>query len=306
MMARVAAAQTQAAPNGRWQLPAEGTQTLQLIYSGDSNGAMESARRMQAADPQNPLGYLLEAEADWWTIFCENLEFKWNFLDVWHRPAETALQKSYSKLADKSISLAESHLEQKESAEMHLYAGMGYIMRGRMLGLREDRRGTAHAGVSARQHLLRAKDLDPEMADADTGLGLYNYFVDTLSAITKMLRFFMGIPGGNKKEGVRELENAMQHGQLTAVEARFYLAKNLRTYDRDYARAADLLDPLVQQYPQNAVFELMLGNMNSLLNRKERAAAAYQAAQAAKIADPACAAKVAALAKAGLAALGNP
>ena len=95
----------------------------------------------------------------------------------------------------------------------------------------------------------------------------------------------------------------MVHGQLTAVEARFYLAKNLRTYDRDYARAADLLEPLAQQYPQNPVFTLMLANMNSLLNRKEKAAAEFQAASAAKISDSNCAAKTARLAEQGRATL---
>jgi hypothetical protein len=300
--ARVACAQ-ETSTAGRWQLPPDAVQALQQLYSGDSDAAMKSARQIEAAEPQNPLGYLLEAEIDWWSIFCANLEWKWNFLDVWHHPAEDALQQSYMQLAGNSISLAETQIARQDTAEMELYDGMGYIMRGRLLGLREDRRGAAHAGVSARQHLMRASELDPEMADADTGLGLYNYYVDTLSGIAKVLRFFMGIPGGSKKDGIQQLENAMEHGRLTAVEARFYLAKNLRTYDRDYARAADLLEPLAQQYPQNPVFALMLGNMNSLLNRKEKAAAEFQAAKDAQVSDSNCATKIAALAEQGLAAL---
>ena len=90
-------------------------------------------RQIETADAQNPLGYLLEAEIDWWTIYCQNFEFRWNFLDVWHHPVEDAVQQSYLDLASRSISLAESRLEKQETAEMHLYAGMGYIMRGRLL-----------------------------------------------------------------------------------------------------------------------------------------------------------------------------
>lgn len=301
--ARSACAQETSGAGAHWQLPPDAVEALQQLYSGDSDAALKSARQIEAAEPQNPLGYLLEAEIDWWSIFCANLEWKWNFLDVWHHPADDALQQSYLQLVDKSVSLAETGIARQDTAEMELYDGTGYIMRGRLLGLREDRRGTARAGVSARQHLMRARELDPEMADADTGLGLYNYYVDTLSGIAKVLRFFMGIPGGSKKDGIQELQNAMEYGQLTAVEARFYLAKNLRTYDRDYARAADLLEPLAQEYPQNPVFALMLANMNSLLNRKEKAAAEYEAARAAKISDSNCAAKTAALAEQGLAAL---
>lgn len=258
---------------------------------------------MESADAQSPLGYLLEAEIDWWTFFCENFEFKWNFLDVWHHPPEDALQQAYLDLASKSISLAESRLQTQESAEMHLYAGMGYIMRGRLLGMRDDRRGTVRAGVKGREHLMRAREMDPGMADAETGIGLYNYYVDTLSTMIKVLRFLMGIPGGSKKDGVSQLENAMENGQLTAVEARFYLAKNLRTYDREYERAAELLEPLARQYPQNPIFALMLGNMNSLLNRKEKAAENYRAAAAMKIGDATCAKNVQKVAQEGLAAL---
>ena len=72
-----------------------------------------------------------------------------------------------------------------------------------MYALRGESRNTARSGVRAREHLLRAKTLDPTLADADFGLGLYNYYVDTLSGIARILRFFMGIPGGSKQEGIR-------------------------------------------------------------------------------------------------------
>ena len=71
-------------------------------------------------------------------------------------------------------------------------------------------------GVRAREHLLKALQLDPSLADAYTGVGLYNYYVDTLSALAKMLRFFMGIPGGSKRDGVRQLEKAMTEGEITS------------------------------------------------------------------------------------------
>ncbi len=88
------------------------------------------------------------------------------------------------------------------------------------------------------------------MADAYLGLGLYNYYVDTLSAMAKVLRFFMGIPGGDKREGLRQLEIASTKGQLTQLEARFNMAKNLRNYDFDYARAQQAAAPLLTAYPE--------------------------------------------------------
>jgi predicted Zn-dependent protease len=144
------------------------------------------------------------------------------------------------------------------------------------------------------------------MTDAYTGLGLYNYYVDTLSSIARILRFFMGIPGGDKREGIRQLKIAMNDGPLTAVEARFYLAKNLRTYDLNYAQALDILAPLVKQYPTNPTFALLMGDVEGELGHNDLAAQYYRAAAAAAPSDTACAARVAKLAHDAEAALAVP
>ncbi len=290
---------------GKLNLPPEASQGLQLIYAGDPDAAMELFRKLQQQQPDHPLGYLLEANARWWKLFCEACEIKYGTIDAWRRPRLTA-DDAYLALADKAIQLAEAQLKPNDTAPMRLYAGMAWLLRGRLLGLRDDRRGTARAGVKAREHLLRAIQLDPDLADAYTGLGLYNYYVDTLSAFARLLRFFMGIPGGDKKEGIRQLELAMSKGELTSVEARFYLAKNLRNYDHKYERAAELLAPLTEQYSQNPIFLLLLGDLNAKLARKEPAATNFRAAQKLEIRDAACRARVQKVARAALAALGAP
>jgi Flp pilus assembly protein TadD len=110
----------------------------------------------------------------------------------------------------------------------------------------------------------------------------------------------MGIPGGSKKDGMKQLEAAMQSGVYTPVEARVYLAKNLRNYDQQYGRAAQLLEPLVDQYPANPLFHLLLGDMYAKLGRKEKAAAQFRAAKALATRDIACAARVQQIAQTAL------
>jgi tetratricopeptide (TPR) repeat protein len=171
--------------------------------------------------------------------------------------------------------------------------------------------------VRAREHLINAAQMDPQLADAQTGLGLYNYYVDTLSAMARVLRFFMGIPGGSRKEGTLQLERAMASGHLTQAEARFYLAKNLRNYEQRYDRSVALLQPLVAQYPRNPVFHLLLGDFHAKLGHASEAAASYRTALALAAAPPAaaagspsprdtpCAARIRALATQALAALAS-
>ncbi len=286
-------------------LPSEATEGLRLIYSGDPDAAIELFRKLESQQPDHPLGYLLEANARWWKLYCEACEIKWNTIDAWHRP-KLPEDAAYFELADRAIALAEARLKASDQAEMQLYAGMGYALKARLLGLRDERKATARAGVKAREHFLRALELDPDLADAYTGLGLYNYYADTLSAIAKLLRFFMGIPGGNKKEGIRQLQLGMRKGELTVVEAQVYLAKNLRNYDHQYERAEELLAPLVEQYPANPIFLLLLGDINAKLGRQDKAAASFGAAEKLAVRDSACASRVQQVARTALAALSAP
>ena len=278
-------------PAQKLNLPPEVKRALEKMYSGDPDAAIEAAHSFEKAQPDHPLGYLLEVEARWWKIYCAGCEVKWGMVDAWKRPKKAG-DDEYLKLADRAIRLAEAEIKQSDSAEMRLYAGIGWALKARLYGLREERRATAHAGVAAREQFLQAIQLDPNLADAYTGLGLYNYYVDTLSPMVKMLRFFLGIPGGSKKEGIKQLERGMSHGELTAIEARFYLAKNLRTYDHQYERALTIAAPLVEHYPHNPLFLLLVGNLSMELGRKESAAANFHAAQKLAIPDPACAARI--------------
>jgi tetratricopeptide (TPR) repeat protein len=269
------------------KLPDAARHGLDLLYSGRPDDALADFRQVQAADPASPLGYILEAELHWSRIYCEACQIKWNTIDAWERP-KIAADEAYLALAEKVITLSESHITQVDSPEMRLYAGIGWGLRARLLGLRGDRRGTARAGVNARTQFLRCLQLDPQMADAYTGLGLYNYYVDTLSPMARVLRFLMGIPSGSKTEGIRQLEAAMANGDLTRVEARFYLAKNLRTYDQAYARSLEVFTPLVEEFPRNPVFELLLGDIQAKLGQNELASGSFRRAREFSSGDTAC------------------
>jgi tetratricopeptide (TPR) repeat protein len=274
------------------------------IYSGDLEGGREAALRLQQEQPEHPIGYLLEAEALWWKIWCTSAEFKYGMNFPRHR-AKLAADRRYLELAAKATLLAEDEIAKHDTAEMEFYAGTGAALTARLYGLRGEGRNTARAGVRAREHLLRAIAMNAELADADLGLGLYNYYVDTLSAAARVLRFFMGIPGGSKKEGIRQLQHAIEEGVLVPPEARFYLAINLHNYDQQYDRALEVIGPLVEKYPSNALFQLAQGDLFAKLGRKKQARDSYQAAGSAAVSDPECRQHVQKLVEASLAALGD-
>ena len=271
-------------------IPPDATKAIDLMYSGKPAEAVALARTLETARPDHPLGYLIEADVLWWNIYCKWSERKYSTIDAWShtRPAD-ADDVADLALADKVARLAEAGIAQFDTAEMELYAGLGYASRARLLALRFEKMPVARAGVEARKHLLRCLELDPQMADAYLGLGLYNYYVDTLSAMAKILRFFMGIPGGDKHVGLRQLEMASTKGELTRSEARFNMARSLRNYDFDYARAKQAATPLVAEYPGNCIFLLLAGDIDQKLGQTEEAAAKFHAAAAASWEEKTCA-----------------
>jgi tetratricopeptide (TPR) repeat protein len=219
-----------------------------------------------------------------------------------HHPKSPS-DKHYLDLAAKASALAEAQIKEHDSAEMQFYAGMGDALAARLYGLRGEGRTTARSGVRARERLLRALALNSDLADADFGLGLYNYYIDTLSAAARVLRFFMGIPGGNKKQGIRQLQHAIEDGVLVPPAARFYLAINLHNYDQQYEHALAVIDPLVEKYPSNALFQLARGDLLAKLGRTAKARESYDAAARAPITDQECQQHVHELVRASLAAL---
>jgi len=284
-------------------LPPETPAILDKIYFFDLDGAVEAAKRMEQERPNHPLGYLLETEALWWRIWCTSADFKYGMSDARRRPKLEA-DRHYFELAARALSLAQTQIKQNESAEMQFYAGMAEASSARLYGLRGENRNAARSGVRGREHLLRAKALDPDLADADLGLGLYNCYVDTLSSIARILRFFMGIPGGSKQEGVRLLEQAIAQGVLTTNIARFYLALNLHRYDQQYEKALTVVGPLVDKYPANPLFQLARGDLYAKLGRKQQALACYRAASALPVQNVECQTHVQELVRASIAALG--
>ena len=284
-------------------VPPESPAILDKIFSFDLEGAVDAAKRMEQDRPDHPLGFLLEAEALWWRIWCTSAEFKYGMNDARRRPKLPADQH-YFELTSTASSLVSAQLQRGESAEMHFYAGMADAAAARLYGLRGENRNTARFGVRAREHLLRAKALDPSLADADLGLGLYNYYVDTLSGIAKVLRFFMGIPGGSKQEGVRLLEHVIAEGVLTRNDARFYLAMNLHRYDQQYERALSAIGPLADKYPSNPLFQLARGDLYAKLGRKQQALVCYRAAEASSPRDSDCRKRIEFLVRTSIAGLG--
>src|SRR5712692_3279913 len=148
--------QTAPGRSPKLSVPAAASATVEKIYSFDLAGATEEARRLEREQPDHPLGYLLEAEALWWKIWCTTADFKYGMTDARRRP-KLASDQHYLELAAKASSVARERLKAGETAEMRFYAGMGDAFAARLYGLRLENRNTARAGIRARASLARRR-----------------------------------------------------------------------------------------------------------------------------------------------------
>jgi hypothetical protein len=136
---------------------------------------------------------------------------------------------------------------------------------------------TASAAKKMRASLLEARRLDASLIDANAGLGNYNYYVDTLSAIVKMLGFFIGLPGGNRTEGLKQLELCAAKGELARAEAKFYLAKNLsRNNERQFKRSAQVFGELEREYPANPLWPMMVASIQCRMGQAATCESGYR------------------------------
>ena len=255
-----------------------GRRGLDLVMDGDLDAAVRIFRDIQKEDAQSPLGYLLEANAVWWRIYYSTA----NLVDPDVFAATNLLTTPYDahfeNLLNTTISRSEARIRAgQDVARNYLYEGMAYALRARLAGLRDKDLPTARAGKKMRTHLLKALELDPNLTDAYLGIGIYNYFVDTLSAIVKILRFFIGLPGGNRALGLQQMQRAAEKGELARGEAKFYLAKDYsRWNERQYQRSLELFHQLEHEYSNNPLWPMLIGSLHCRLGQTKECESRYR------------------------------
>jgi tetratricopeptide (TPR) repeat protein len=253
-------------------------QGIHQMMDGDLRGAVARFQQIEREDPDSPVGYLLEADATWWRIYYSTANLvDPDVFDVVYSNS-TPYDSQFENLVNTSIQKAQDRIRaRRDVARSYLYEGMAYALKGRLAGLRARDLAAARDAKKMRWLLLQAMSLDPHLTDADAGLGLYNYFVATLPSIVRMLRFLIGLPGGNRDVGLQELYEAAEHGDFVRGEAQFYLAKDFtRKSELQFGRSLQLFQQLCDEFPDNPFWKLMVGSVRMRLGQEHAGEVIYR------------------------------
>jgi tetratricopeptide (TPR) repeat protein len=251
---------------------------IAMMMNGDLDGSIAVFQHIEEIHPASPLGYVLEADATWWRIYYISANLiDPDVFDIANMEV-TPYDSHFSDLDNVAIRKAEARIRRHQDlARSYLYEGFAYALRARLEGLHDRDLPTARAGKRMRSLLLRALVLDSSLTDAYLGLGIYNYFVDTLSTIVKILSVFIGLPGGSRVEGLRQLRLCAEQGEMGRAEAKFYLAKNYsRNSEKRYEESLRLFQELEQEFPDNPLWPMLVGSLNYRMGRPQEGETIYR------------------------------
>jgi tetratricopeptide (TPR) repeat protein len=183
----------------------------------------------------------LEALAIWWQIVLD--------------PESRALDSGFAARAESAIAEARAFTTaEPKRAEAWFYLGAAYGVRAQLRVLREQRLAAARDGKVIKESLERALTLDPSMDDAAFGIGMYRYYAAVAPAVFRMMRWLFLLPGGNRADGLQQLERASQHGQLVRGEAVYQILIINIWFEHKPEEALKMIRDLQVRYPHNLHF----------------------------------------------------
>ena len=240
-LATVAVAQTPATPPIRGLTAASAVaRTYNAILDAEFSAVDE--RLTETCGPAAPeVCRTLEALALGWEIALE--------------PESRLLDVKFSRTVDAAIAATTAWVAREPTrAEAWFYSGAAYGTRVQWRILREEGLAAARDGKEVKRVLERALALDPELHDANFGIGMYRYYADVAPAALRMLRWLLLLPGGNRKDGLRQILDARDRGQVIRGEADYQLHLIYLWYEKRSRDALALVQDLQQRYPHNPLF----------------------------------------------------
>ncbi len=224
-----------AAPDARSQGHAlTGGDRLAAVYAQILNTRFDRAEETLAgacAPAPREACQVLDATTTWWRILIN--------------PDDTGLDDDFQQRVAAAIAATERWTEREpRSAEAWFYLGAAYGARVSWRVQRKEHLAAARDGKRIKEALERALALDPGLSDARFGIGLYKYYAAIAPAVARFFRFLFLLPGGDREEGLSDMEAVHARGVLLRGEADYQLHWIYLWYENQPQRALELLRAL--------------------------------------------------------------
>jgi hypothetical protein len=227
----------------------EARSALSLVYDGSFHAAEARLAALAGARPDDPVLPYLQALALEWRLEQD--------------PRSRAHDAEVLALADRALSRAEAALgEDPGDARALLARGAAHGVKSRLHLFRWERGPASREAVRMREALAAAREGGQAVLDLDFGLGLYDYYADTLPRFFKLVAFFLRIPGGDRERGLGRIAGVARGGSLFHDdEARVQMYDIHSFFERRPDRAVGWIRSMRERHPGWPLWGLKLAQL---------------------------------------------
>ncbi|MEQ9103135.1 MAG: tetratricopeptide repeat protein [Rhodothermales bacterium] len=249
------------------ELNRDASQALEDLYNMRFDRAEAAADRIRDRHPGHPVGPFLDGLIVWWKILPN--------LTVEDHSHDRAFFRAMQETIDRAEQLRKSRTY---GYDADFFQGAAHGFRGRLHGDRESWLKGAQDGRRALDFVLDLAQRDTSNADLLFGEGVYRYFAEAIPEqypIVRPIMFFF--PDGDKEDGKRLLRTVVRRGTYVRAEAAWFLLQIHMAFEPDYERALEYATLLNTWYPENPLFQAMLGRVLFRWGQWDRAETTFRA-----------------------------
>lgn len=244
-----------------------GAEKLALVYDSILSARFDRAdAQLKQACPPAPAEACrtLGAVSIWWQIQID--------------PDNRSRDGLLNERARAAVKAAEAWTKREpRNAEAWFYLASSYAPLVEWQVLRGERIGAARNGNRIREALEQALRVDPALADARFGIGIYQYYAGVASTAAKMFRWLLLLPGGDRAKGLEAIDSTRRSGALLRAEADYQRYIIDIWYEHKPDDALAILRSLDSRYPTNPLFlQRIAETYDSYVHDARASAAAWQ------------------------------
>ena len=159
----------------------------------------------------------------------------------------------------RSIEASENWIKHEgETAESFLWLGNAYGLRTGLRMLRREVFKGVIDGIEGRTYLDEAVAIDPDLVDANFGIGLSDYILSRNPTILRAVQRLFDLPSGDRRGGLRRLDEAIEGGTYNRIDAESARAYVDLYYEADAPGAHARLLELLDRFPNSLDYRIRL------------------------------------------------
>jgi tetratricopeptide (TPR) repeat protein len=191
--------------------------TLAAIYDGHDKEAVQLLAALENARPGFPAPAIYRSLLAYWRAFGD--------------PGDTTKIEQFRKVSDDAIRIGSGWTEvHSEDADGWRYLASAFGQRAQFsVSVAPNGADVVRYGLRARDAVMKAYNLDKGNKDVLIGLGAANYFAANIPWFLRPIAFALGVRGGDREEGMRQIREGMEQGKHSGVEGAMVLSGALYT-----------------------------------------------------------------------------